>query len=159
MIIGCINCNKKFDIKSDLIPDNGRLLECSSCNHQWFFKKDVELNIEKPTIYENIKNSEVLSPSAFNNEDNFQKKEISKDKNNFDTQQKPKNFINVEKKLKKKSRLLNFILIFIISFAALIVLIDTFKGPISNIIPNIEFILYNLYESFKDIILFFKDLI
>ena len=42
MIITCINCNKKFDINSDLIPKNGRLLECSSCNHQWFFKIEKE---------------------------------------------------------------------------------------------------------------------
>ena len=36
---------------------------------------------------------------------------------------------------------------------------DTFQGPISKIIPNIEFLLYNLYETINDIILFLKDLI
>ena len=41
---------------------------------------------------------------------------------------------------------------------ALIVIVDTFKSPISIIIPNIEYILYNLFESIKDIILFIKDL-
>ena len=42
---------------------------------------------------------------------------------------------------------------------ALIILADTFKSPISIIIPNIELILFNLYETIKDIILFFKDLL
>ena len=41
MIITCNNCNKRFDIDSTLIPDEGRLLQCASCNHKWFFKKEV----------------------------------------------------------------------------------------------------------------------
>ena len=40
MIITCNNCNKKFDIDSTLIPDKGRLLQCASCDHKWFFKKE-----------------------------------------------------------------------------------------------------------------------
>ena len=41
MIIDCPNCNKKFDIDQNLIPSNGRLLQCGSCNHKWFFKLNV----------------------------------------------------------------------------------------------------------------------
>ena len=41
MIITCINCNKKFDIDSNLIPDMGRLLQCASCEHKWFFKNSI----------------------------------------------------------------------------------------------------------------------
>ena len=62
------------------------------------------------------------------------------------------------KKKKKLNKILNYILVSIISFIALIILLDTFKKQLSVIIPNIETILYNLYESIKDIILFFKDL-
>jgi len=51
------------------------------------------------------------------------------------------------------------IFVFIISFAALIILLDTFKNQLSSIIPNIDLILNNLYETLKDIYLFFKDLI
>ena len=39
MIITCENCNKKFEINDDLIPKRGRLLQCGSCDHQWFFNK------------------------------------------------------------------------------------------------------------------------
>ena len=45
-----------------------------------------------------------------------------------------------------------------INYIAIIILIDTFKEPISLYIPNIEVILYNLYETIEDIKLFFKDL-
>jgi predicted Zn finger-like uncharacterized protein len=41
MIIACNNCHKKFDIDSNLIPEKGRLLQCNSCNHKWFFKKEI----------------------------------------------------------------------------------------------------------------------
>jgi hypothetical protein len=42
---------------------------------------------------------------------------------------------------------------------ALIIVFDTFQGPISKIFPNIEFLLYNLYETINDVQLFLKDLI
>ena len=62
-------------------------------------------------------------------------------------------------KEKKNYNILNLIIIFIISFIALIIILDTFQKPISKILPNIEFLLYNLYETINDIVLFFKDLI
>ena len=65
----------------------------------------------------------------------------------------------IQKKSETKSfRLLNFILVFIITIIALIIVIDTFQSPISILIPNIELILFNLYETFTDIFLFLKDL-
>src|SRR6056300_90023 len=42
MIIDCINCTKKFDVKDSLIPDNGRTIQCGSCNHVWFYKPKIE---------------------------------------------------------------------------------------------------------------------
>jgi len=41
MIITCTNCNKKFEVDSNLIPNEGRQLQCSSCNYEWFFKKKI----------------------------------------------------------------------------------------------------------------------
>ena len=38
MIINCENCYKNFEVDSALIPDNGRLLQCSACDHKWFYK-------------------------------------------------------------------------------------------------------------------------
>ena len=58
MIITCNNCNKKFDIDSNLIPDKGRSLQCSSCDHKWFFKKEVLEKTVSP-IVEDIDNDNV----------------------------------------------------------------------------------------------------
>ena len=54
MIIVCNNCNKKFDLDSNLIPDKGRLLQCASCDHRWFFKKEVLENNVSPIVQDNI---------------------------------------------------------------------------------------------------------
>jgi len=149
MIISCDQCNKKFEIDSNLIPKDGRLLECGSCNHKWFYKQDIEDKTEEIIIEPQLKNieEENIDPIQTN---------ISPI-NEFDTSFKKKEII--ENKKIKKIGVLNIIIVFIISFVALIILIQTFKDPISIYIPNVEFILNSLYEIIRDIILFFKDLI
>ena len=65
----------------------------------------------------------------------------------------------------KKSRssnlgnFLSYLIVAIISFIALIIILDTFKTQLINVFPGIELILFNLFESLKDIFLFFKNLI
>ena len=149
MIISCDQCNKKFEIDSNLIPRDGRLLECGSCNHKWFYKQDIEDKTEEIIIEPQLKNieEENIDPIQTN---------ISQI-NEFDTSFKKKEII--ENKKIKKIGVLNIIIVFIISFVALIILIETFKDPISIYIPNVEFILNSLHEIIRDIILFFKDLI
>ena len=50
MIITCPCGVKKFEIDATLIPDNGRNLECGSCGHVWFFKKEQNKIFEEPKI-------------------------------------------------------------------------------------------------------------
>ena len=149
MIISCDQCHKKFEIDSNLIPKDGRLLECGSCNHKWFYKQDIKDKTEEIIIEPQLKNIEEknISPIQSN---------ISQIKE-LDTSSEKKEII--ENKKIKKIGVLNIIIVFIISFVALIILIETFKDPISIYIPNIEFILNSLHEILRDIILFFKDLI
>jgi len=141
MIISCNQCSKKFEIESSLIPNEGRLLQCSSCNHKWFYKK----NLEKKDINkeETIKFVE--------KEINYKKKVVKENKFSIDT--KPQKKIKI-----KKINFLSIILVFIISLIALIIVFDTFKNQISIVIPDIKFILNSLYETLTDIILFLKDL-
>ena len=177
MIISCINCNKKFDINSDLIPEKGRLLQCSACDHKWFFKKEIE---ERSVPIVKIKDI-ADEPGPLNEEVTRVEKEtletidlldkVSDDvpaiknisiKNNYNTEEilgEDKN-LNIKKSTNIKSyNILSLTIIFIISFIALIIVLDTFQKPISMFVPNIEFILYNLYETINDMVLFFKDLI
>jgi len=41
MIIDCPECKKKFNIDQNLIPAQGRLLQCGSCDHKWFFNSSI----------------------------------------------------------------------------------------------------------------------
>ena len=150
MIISCDQCLKKFEIDSKLIPDEGRLLQCSSCHNKWFYKKDIP---KKATVVSELQ------------ETNNHKKETTIKKNNninilndIDHSKKIKSKHSYKHREGNKLSSLNFILVFIISIVAFIVLLDTFKNPISLIIPDIEFILKSLYETLKDITLFVQDL-
>ena len=151
MIIICEQCNKKFEIESNLIPEKGRLLQCSSCSHKWFYKIDVLEETKVVLKQENIKSKKT---DPINEETNnikvFEESVSSKKLKRKHSYKFPES---------KKISFLNVILVFIISIIALIVLLDTFNNPISLIIPNIEFILEGLYEVLKDISLFIQDLL
>ena len=151
MIITCEQCSKKFEIESSLIPENGRLLQCSSCNHQWFYKKNVLKKSKVVLKKENIKTEQtelkIEDTDNIKVFDNLINAKSVKRKHSYTA---PKD---------KKISFLSLTLVFVISVSALIVLLDTFKSPINLMIPNIEFVLDNLYETFKDILLFIQDLI
>ena len=154
MIITCEKCSKKFNLEDSLIPDEGRELQCGSCSHKWFFKKKEILIKDKNVVSKNVSTNSNIDDDYINNEktNNIKEKiiEIQKD----ETQD-----INKNKKNKKNPKIIKNSLVLIISIAALIVLLDTFKFQLNNYIPKLDLILNNLYESLKDISLFFKDLI
>ena len=153
MIIKCEQCNKKFEIESTLIPEKGRLLQCSSCTHQWFYKKDILEETEVVIKKQDIKSKKKEPPvEEINNIKVFEDLAPAKEK------KRKHSYKSIQTENKKLS-FLNVILVFIISIIALIVLLDTFKSPISLMIPNIEFILESLYETLKDILLFIQDLL
>ncbi len=149
MIIECVSCNKNFQVDSALIPSFGRTIQCGSCNHVWFFKKEIKKspNLDKPK-------------KIFKDKKSIQKKEISKNIK-FENTEKKKYELT---KFKEKSqftfgKFLSLILVLIISFVGLVIVLDTFKTPLYEIFPNLELILYSLYEILKDIELFIRDLI
>ena len=157
MIITCENCNKRFEVNDNLIPEEGRLLQCSSCDHKWFFKKTEKL-IEKKEPKKIIKEDDNKILSETIEEKIIEKEEITSTatneeylyKNDDEEPQVNKN------KIKK---FLNIFIVIIITLVAIIIIIETFKHQISLIYPDIETLLSNLYESLKDINLFLRDLI
>jgi predicted Zn finger-like uncharacterized protein len=152
MIIECINCNKKFEVDSDLIPEEGRNIQCGSCNHLWFFEKNNQINLR------NIKTKKVSIPPKRKKDNNLKKKVVSNNVG-FDSGQKTA-LVKFEKNSDfTVSKFLSYILVSIISFITFIIFLDTFKSPLYNYFPNLEFLLFNFYETIVDISLFVKDLI
>ena len=153
MIIQCNNCHKKFDLDANLIPEEGRLLQCSACNNTWFFKKkkiETPQKVTKPEI-QNNKEEDTISPK--NDDANSSEKPSNDEIENVEVEKTIEHLPD-----KKNYRILNILVVSIISFAAFIIIIDTFKTPLGKIVPNTELLLYNLYETFRDIGLFIQDL-
>ena len=147
MIITCSSCEKKFEIDQKLIPSEGRMLQCGSCDHKWFFKinKDEKIVEEKNNIDTDNNSENYIDQSAKSLEKSLKDKEEK---------------IIPEKKNDKESiNYLNIIIVVIISIAACILILDTFEKHLVSIFPNISFILDNLYQSIEDVKLFILDLV
>ena len=153
MIITCPNCNKKFKIDISLIPDEGRDLQCGSCNHVWFYniqeKNNEILELKQEII------SEDIETKAENKEDKIEEKQQQEEiiKNEINNKKKEKNLekqkktTTLKKSENKGSKFFSYLIVFIISFVALIILIDTLKTPLINVFPGLEIILFNLFET------------
>ena len=164
MIISCPECNKRFNIDQNLIPEDGRLLQCSNCMHKWHFiiekkEKIIEQPIKSEEIITESKNQEKkINPSQefIPIENETVEKELKKE-------QKATNKIKKkEQKRKKKDKpikLLNMIMVIIISVAALIIVIDTFRIELSKYMPFLNPMLDSFYAIIADINSFIKDLI
>ena len=155
MIIVCPWCKKKFEIESNLIPEKGRLLKCGSCDHTWFFNKNliednkINEDLSLPIRQKKEKIAETLKSS--NNQNERQKNKKLDKKGSEIIKYEPSSTFTA-------SYFLSYILVFLVSFIGLIIILDTFKTPLYSIFPQIEFILFNLFETIIDIQLFIKDL-
>ena len=155
MIVTCPCPNsKKFEVDDSLIPKKGRLVQCGFCGHKWQF------NIEQNLIEIN-KNEAIFSPELNSNNN-----EIENDINNTVIENHNDKIVSSEqddytekKKISNSSKYLKFLIVIIISFIGLIIILDTFKYPLKAVFPQSENMLQNLYETLKDIFLFFKDLV
>ena len=163
MIITCPCEKKQFKIDSSLIPQEGRELQCGSCERVWFYKPKNES--EAPlTLNENISENKI-EPAIKTNEKNLEfsknllkEKIIEPEKKNKTSKEIP----NKVKKLKnenKGSKFFSYLIVFIISIVALIIFLDTLKTPLINVFPGLEIVLFNLFETLQDIKLFIIDLI
>jgi len=162
MIVNCPNCKKKFQIDATLIPEDGRDLQCGSCSHLWFYKEENKKS-SPLTLSEDIVNNEIIDnltkKDTENKNDNslesIKEKVKNKEKKIKDTSDNKK---NETRKKSTGSKFFSYLIVLIISFVAMIILVDTLKTPIINVFPGVEIILFNLFETLQDIKLFIIDL-
>ena len=153
MIIVCPSCGKNFNVRDDQIPDKGRLLQCSNCKHEWFYTKN-KIPVDDKL---NEQSNDELTQESFGILDD--------DEDKYDeviVEDKPAKSEKLETGKKLENKQLNFfklLLVFIISFVAFVLILDTFIVQISEYVPFAEKYLDNLYQSIIDISLFFENLI
>ena len=163
MIIECPCKKKKFNIDINLIPAEGRNLQCGSCDRIWFYKKE-ELKSEPSQVNEDIAIKEKEDSDKLNDDKSKDQlikqavEENEKAKSKLSTINETENKTKEIKKT-QSSKFFSYLIVFIISIGALIILLDTLKTPLINIFPGLEVLLFNLYETLKDIKLFIKDLL
>ena len=160
MIIDCIKCDKKFEVNASLIPDGGRTIQCGSCNHVWSYKPKIEQS--KNEISSPKSNDDILENKK-DDQDN-EKSSKTEETNNLEkftnTEPSSHELINENKKTTLSvSKFLSYFIVILITFIALIIVLDTFKSPLSSIIPGLEIFLYNFFETLKDLYLFIKNLL
>src|SRR5210317_38811 len=160
MIIDCIKCTKKFEVNASLIPDNGRTIQCGSCNHVWFYKLKIEQS--KNVISSPKSDDDILENKKDDNvNDKLSKTDEKINLENFaNTETSSNELTNKNKKTSLSvSKFLSYFFVFLITFIALIIVLDTFKSPLSSIFPGLEIFLYNFFETLKDLYLFIKNLL
>ena len=170
MIIECPNCNKKFNLNDKLIPESGRILKCSSCDHIWHHKisttenvEDLKLSKDNNTKLDDniseIKKNEDEHKEEINDEKfNDINQEVLSEENNQDGERDIKDKKESDEKQGKIKMLLVYFIIVIISLLGLIFLLDTFKPYLSSKFPNITPFFDSFYEILLDFKLFIKDL-
>ena len=141
MIIDCSNCNKKFEIDHNLIPKEGRLLQCGNCNHKWFYKLE-QINLT--------------------NEIELEKHDNDKSENSNEIKKNNSEYEDIKLSNKNDQKEVNisyfkYFLVGIISIISFIIILETFKEPLETIFPNIKLLLDNLYQSINDLKLFIVD--
>ena len=162
MIIECPCKKKKFNIDINLIPVEGRDLQCGSCDRIWFYKKE-NLITDPPHINENLIIEENDNVNQVN-EDSSKKHEESslvKDIEDKETEISEIKEIKTKPDVTKSNpsiKFFSYLIVFLISLGALFILLDTLKTPLINVFPGLELVLFNLYETLKDIKLFIIDL-
>ena len=163
MIITCPCEKKQFKIDSSLIPQEGRELQCGSCEKVWFYKpnnqsespltlnENISENKIEPAIETNVKNLEFIK--------NLQKEKKIKPEIKNKTIKEIPNKVKKSENENKGFKYFSYLMVFIISIVALIILLDTLKTPLINVFPGLEIVLFNLFETLQDIKLFIIDLV
>ena len=150
MILSCPCGKKKFNLDVSLIPDEGRLLQCGTCERKWHYSLPLDTKTSSENISPNVSSSKIDNDYVSNEVEtkNVIENEINESINNNAIEKKHNNI-----------SILSILSLSIVSFLALIILLDTFKYQIEIIIPNFNSYLTNLYVTINDIYLFLIDLI
>jgi len=188
MIIVCKNCLKKFAVKDSDIPSRGRTVQCGNCSRRWLqmpihsavttdnleVEDDVSRDLSKNEFMaSNGKNykflgsqwAEILPSGKFGR---LARKKISKElaqlagkkqvKKNKTIQISNQSANRYQEKQNNGMGIFAFLIVLVISVAAIILLLDTFKHQLVPFFPKLDNYLVYIFETFNNIYIIIKDL-
>ena len=188
MIVECKNCLKKFAVKDSDIPSGGRTVQCGNCSRQWLQMPvhsavtSDNLDVDGDSSQDLSKNefmgsdgkkykflgsqwAEILPSGKFGR---LAKKKISKELNKLasikqvkknKTIQKSNQSVNqYQEKQNNGMGIFSFLIVLVISVAAIILLLDTFRYQLTPFFTNLDNYLVYVFETLNNIYIIIKDL-
>ena len=137
MIIECINCNKKFNVEQNLIPEDGRHIVCGSCNYSWHYK--IQISKQEKIISNQINENKeyILYKEPLDNSQIKKNIELSEIKiKDYDIETNVnRNSINTKRKTIAYTSInfFSYLVVFIISFIAFILITLLVKASSTDV--------------------------
>ena len=187
MIIECKSCQKKFVVNDSAVGPNGRSVQCSNCSAQWFQMPISSIvNTDNSETDDNLAANEAVKASDGKTYKFMGKQwaqllpsgktgKLAKKKIKLELNRKTGK--RNEKHHKKESEItpseettqtysekdkgmgiFSFLIVLIIFFAAIILVLDTFKNQISPFWPKLDNYLVYIFETINNIFIIIKDL-
>ena len=188
MIIECKNCLKKFTVRDIDIPIKGRTVQCGNCSTQWLQMPITALvtteDLDVDDVDQDYSKNEFIASDGKNYKflgsqwaevlpsgkaGRLAKKKISKELNKLAgiTQVKKKKTINKSNQSANQYQeteeggmgIFSFLIVLVISVAAIILALDTFKNQLIPFFPDLDNYLVYIFETLNNIYIIIKDLI
>ena len=188
MIIECKNCLKKFTVRDIDIPIKGRTVQCGNCSTQWLQMPITALvtteDLDVDDVDQDYSKNEFIASDGKNYKflgsqwaevlpsgkaGRLAKKKISKELNKLAgiTQVKKSKTINKSNQSENQYQeteargmgIFSFLIVLVISVAAIILALDTFKNQLIPFFPDLDNYLVYIFETLNNIYIIIKDLI
>ena len=187
MIIECKNCLKKFTVRDIDILIKGRTVQCGNCSTQWLQMPITALvtteDLDVDDVDQDYSKNEFIASDGKNYKflgsqwaevlpsgkaGRLAKKKISKELNSLAGREQ-----NKESKIITKSNqsanqyqeteargmgIFSFLIVLVISVAAIILALDTFKNQLIPFFPDLDNYLVYIFETLNNIYIIIKDL-
>jgi len=150
MIIQCESCSRKFQVKDEDIPKEGRMVQCSNCSQKWFhtpIKVKAPVKRKKKRVKKKIEEVEINS---------IQKIIDPSSQDSVSEVYEPKQGLGF----------FGYIFLLIIIGFSIVGVLKTFENDLLNYFPETEYIyqlldeqLEFLAETVKNMIVIVNDLI
>ena len=163
MILSCNSCEKKFVVPDQAITAAGRAVQCGSCGNKW---KQFPIKSEINKADSNIKKTPTLAKKSKPNKKKVKKtreidlysQEYLKKKHGISL-----NTVQTNKDRKSNEKIsfgfYNSLILFIVIIVALSKSLYFFQDFIVQKLPFTEFFIDYFFESIKNILEIFKNLI
>ena len=188
MIIECKNCLKKFTVRDIDIPIKGRTVQCGNCSTQWLQMPITALvtteDLDVDDVDQDYSKNEFIASDGKNYKflgsqwaevlpsgkaGRLAKKKISKELNKLAGITQVKKIKTIDKSNQSANQyqeteargmgIFSFLIVLVISVAAIILALDTFKNQLIPFFPDLDNYLVYIFETLNNIYIIIKDLI